>query len=144
MRPHKSAKLGTMEVTQAILPQPVQCPIVHAKGTPAILCMACMSTFTPSQQAGIAAVVCQMRTHGGKSKKSITVELCQERQVQCAPRARGLKRTTSLADTWPIFHSSVLVMVAGHTKPPRLGPSNISATGMSPACAHTIQVSEQH
>lgn len=52
-----------------------------------------------------------------------------------APSDTGLKRTVSLADTWPIFHSSVLVMVAGHTKPPRLGPSNISATGMSPARA---------
>ncbi len=30
--------------------------------------------------------------------------------------------------TWPIFHSSAEGMVAGHTKPPRLGPSGMSAT----------------
>ena len=50
-----------------------------------------------------------------------------------SPRVTGLKRTLSLGETCPIFHSSVDVMVQGHTKPPRLGPSNISATGMSPA-----------
>ena len=48
------------------------------------------------------------------------------------PRVVGLKRMPSPALHWPIFHRSELVMVAGHTKPPRLGPSNISATGMSP------------
>ena len=53
------------------------------------------------------------------------------------PRVRGLNRTLSFGETWPIFHSSVDVMVQGHTKPPRLGPSNISATGMSPAGAIT-------
>ena len=53
----------------------------------------------------------------------------------------GLKRTLSLGETWPIFHSSVDVMVQGHTKPPRLGPSNMSATGMSPACALAPQMS---
>ncbi len=54
-------------------------------------------------------------------------------QREQLPRVTGLKRTASLGDTWPIFQSSVEVMVHGHTKPPRLGPSNISATGMSPA-----------
>ena len=31
-------------------------------------------------------------------------------------------------------------MVAGHTKPPRLGPSNINATGMSPAHAASLSM----
>lgn len=53
------------------------------------------------------------------------------------PSVTGLKRMVSLAETWPIFQSSVLVMVAGHTKPPRLGPSNMSATGMSPDQGYT-------
>ena len=59
---------------------------------------------------------------------------------QGSPRVTGLKRTLSLGETWPIFHSSVDVMVQGHTKPPRLGPSNMSATGMSPACALAPEV----
>ena len=59
---------------------------------------------------------------------------------QGSPRVMGLKRTLSLGETWPIFHSSVDVMVQGHTKPPRLGPSNMSATGMSPACALAPQM----
>lgn len=56
------------------------------------------------------------------------------------PRVTGLKRTASLGDTWPIFQSSVEVMVQGHTKPPRLGPSNIRATGMSPAGMRTHHI----
>ena len=59
---------------------------------------------------------------------------------QVSPRVTGLKRTLSLGETWPIFHSSVDVIVQGHTKPPRLGPSNTSATGMSPACALAPEV----
>ncbi|KAA6424694.1 MAG: hypothetical protein FRX49_05361 [Trebouxia sp. A1-2] len=52
---------------------------------------------------------------------------------QSLPSLVGLKRMPSPALHWPIFHKSELVMVAGHTKPPRLGPSNIKATGISPA-----------
>ena len=62
---------------------------------------------------------------------------------QGSPRVSGLKRTLSLGETWPIFHSWVDVMVQGHTKPPRLGPSNMSATGMSPARALGIQICQQ-
>ena len=53
-----------------------------------------------------------------------------------APSDSGLNTTSSLAETWPIFHSCALAMVQGQTKPPMLGPSNISATGMSPAPWH--------
>lgn len=35
---------------------------------------------------------------------------------------------SELLHTWPIFHSSADGMVAGHTKPPRLGPSGMSTT----------------
>ena len=34
--------------------------------------------------------------------------------------------------SWPIFQSSACTMVAGQTKPPRLGPSGPRMTGMSP------------
>ena len=64
----------------------------------------------------------------------------QGSQMQRRAHTEGerLEEDLSLADTCPIFQSWALAMVAGHTKPPRLGPSNISATGMSPACiTHT-------
>jgi hypothetical protein len=43
-----------------------------------------------------------------------------------------LKRTVSPGFNWPSFHSSAWTMVAGQTKPPRLGPSGPRITGMSP------------
>ena len=49
------------------------------------------------------------------------------------PIVVGLKCTLSFGDTWPIFQISVDVIVQGHTKPPKLGPSCVSTTGMSPA-----------
>ena len=41
-------------------------------------------------------------------------------------------RTMSPAFSCPIFQSSASTMVAGHTKPPRLGPSGPRITGISP------------
>ena len=49
------------------------------------------------------------------------------------PKVVGLKCTLSFGDTWPIFQISVDVIVQGHTKPPKLGPSCVSTIGMSPA-----------
>ena len=44
----------------------------------------------------------------------------------------GTKRTVSSALSWPIFHRSASTIVAGQTKPPRLGPSGPRMIGMSP------------
>lgn len=44
----------------------------------------------------------------------------------------GMKRTVSPGRSWPSFQRSVLMTVAGHTNPPREGPSGPSSTGMSP------------
>ena len=44
----------------------------------------------------------------------------------------GTKRTVSSALSWPIFHSRASMIVAGQTKPPRLGPSGPRMIGMSP------------
>lgn len=49
------------------------------------------------------------------------------------PRVMGSNLTTSFALTCPIFHSWEEGMVAGHTKPPREGPSTSSTIGVSPA-----------
>ncbi|MNI54555.1 hypothetical protein D3C73_1094530 [compost metagenome] len=42
------------------------------------------------------------------------------------------KRMRSPGFTWPTFHSSARAMVTGQTKPPRLGPSRVRMTGLSP------------
>jgi len=42
------------------------------------------------------------------------------------------KRSLSPGRSWPIFHNSAPTIVTGQTKPPRLGPSGPSITGMSP------------
>ena len=44
----------------------------------------------------------------------------------------ALKRRRSPGRSWPIFHNSASAIVAGQTKPPRLGPSGPRMTGMSP------------
>jgi hypothetical protein len=41
-------------------------------------------------------------------------------------------RTRSPGRNCPSFHNSESISVAGHTKPPRLGPSGPRITGMSP------------
>lgn len=52
--------------------------------------------------------------------------------ARTSPTVSLRKRTESPGRTCPIFHSSVVVMVAGQTKPPREGPSTMSTMGMSP------------
>ena len=42
------------------------------------------------------------------------------------------KRMWSPGLTCPTFHSSALAIVTGQTKPPRLGPSRVRITGLSP------------
>ena len=44
----------------------------------------------------------------------------------------GMKRILSPGLTCPTFHNSALAMVTRQTKPPRLGPSCVRITGMSP------------
>ena len=44
----------------------------------------------------------------------------------------GTKRTVSSALSCPTFHRSASMIVAGQTKPPRLGPSGPRMIGMSP------------
>ena len=44
----------------------------------------------------------------------------------------GTRRTSSPGASWPIFQRSAAATTAGHTKPPRLGPSGPRITGMSP------------
>ena len=54
------------------------------------------------------------------------------RAMKAWAMVRRRKVTSSLGRTWPIFQSSVEMMVAGHTKPPSEGPSTVSTTGWSP------------
>lgn len=57
-----------------------------------------------------------------------------------APRVTRRKVTESSGEACPSFQSSVEVMVTGHTKPPRLGPSCVSTTGMSPAAHQQLHM----
>ena len=63
------------------------------------------------------------------------------------PIVVGLKCTLSFGDTWPIFQISVDVIVQGHTKPPKLGPSCVSTIGMSPAhsrlCPRSLRATQR-
>ena len=53
-------------------------------------------------------------------------------RARASSRATLTKRTESPALSCPTFHSSASMIVAGQTKPPKLGPSGPRMIGMSP------------
>ena len=67
---------------------------------------------------------------GGASDASTLC--CAASSARASSSVTARKRTRSPALSWPIFHSSAATIVAGQTKPPRLGPSGPRITGMSP------------
>ena len=54
------------------------------------------------------------------------------RRARLARATRHEAHACRPALSWPIFHSSAATIVAGQTKPPRLGPSGPRMIGMSP------------
>ena len=61
-----------------------------------------------------------------------TTASCRRFNAAAVSTSIGRKRTESPGLSWPSFHRSADTTVAGHTKPPRLGPSGPSRIGMSP------------
>ena len=79
------------------------------------------------------------RFHGGRATGSIGRVARASHPRRCCvgawPRRAATARRTARGRpgaSWPSFHRSPLATTAGHTKPPRLGPSGPRMIGMSP------------
>ena len=96
----------------------------------AVFCLTCLLMATRILTCKMLLRCCLIRCQG--------IVVCVPICIICMLLKRyllkvvGLNLTPSLARHCPIFQRAVLVIVAGHTNPPKLGPSCIRATGISP------------